>query len=113
MGQQISNKMHPAALPRRSCQHLSKSRLEAFVGVANDQPDPLQPTPNQAAEKLLPKGLFLAGTDLKTQDFPLSRLSDPNGPPMVLRTPPGFTASPTRERTEPIVFRCESSPPLR
>ena len=47
--------MGPAALPARALEDGRDGALQALVGIADDQPDPGQPTRNQGAQELVPE----------------------------------------------------------
>ena len=60
MRQRIAHEVHPAALPS-GLQNLGRSRLQALMGIGDQQAHPAQPTAHQAAQELRPERLGLAG----------------------------------------------------
>jgi hypothetical protein len=62
-----AHKMHPAALPGGR-QHLRDRRLDALVGVGNDQLHPAQAAPGQFAQEAGPERLSLRRADIEAED---------------------------------------------
>jgi hypothetical protein len=58
---------------RQRCQsgvhHLGDGRLDAFVGVGDDQLHPAQAAPGEPPQEPGPEGLRLGGADLHAQDL--------------------------------------------
>ncbi len=66
MGQHVAHEVNAAALPG-GVQDLGDGRLDALMGIRDDQLDATQAAPGQLAQELGPEGLGLRGADLHAQ----------------------------------------------
>jgi hypothetical protein len=71
MGEGIALEVDTAPLPG-GAEHLGDGRLDALVGVADDQLDPAQAAPRQLAQELRPDRLGLGCADLQAQNLATS-----------------------------------------
>ena len=66
MGQGVAHEVDAAALPGGG-EHLGDGRLDALVGVGDDQLDAAQAAPGELAQEVGPEGLGLGGADLHAE----------------------------------------------
>ncbi len=66
MGQDVAHEVDAAPLPCRA-QHLGDGRLDAFMGIGDDELDAAQAAAGQLAQELRPDRLGLRGADLHAQ----------------------------------------------
>ncbi|ESY44940.1 hypothetical protein X745_31785 [Mesorhizobium sp. LNJC374B00] len=66
MGQHVPHEVDAAPLPCRA-QHLGGGRLDAFMGIGDDELDAAQATAGQLAQELRPDRLGLRRADLHAQ----------------------------------------------
>ena len=90
MGQGVPHEVDPAALPG-SAEHLGGGRLEALVGIRDDQLDAAQAPPRQGTQEVGPEGLGLRR---------------PDGQSRTSRRPSLFTATATIAATETMRPPC-------
>jgi hypothetical protein len=64
MGQHIAHEVHPTALPG-GAEDLLHGRLDAFMGIGDDQLDAAQAAPGELAQEGGPEGLGFRRADLK------------------------------------------------
>jgi len=64
-GVQVAHEMHPAALPRRTCELLGHSRFQTGMGIGDDQMHPGQAAGAQQGQELAPE--ILTTTSPKIQ----------------------------------------------
>jgi hypothetical protein len=66
MGQHVAHEVDAAALPG-GVEHLGDGRLDALMGVGDDQLDAAQAAPGELAQEGGPEGLGLRRADLHAQ----------------------------------------------
>ena len=66
MGERVADDVNPAALPGRVHQ-LGDGRLDALMGVGDDELDAAQAAPSELAQELGPERLGLGGADVHAQ----------------------------------------------
>src|SRR5271154_5587963 len=66
MGEGVAHGVNPAALPG-GVDQLGDRRLDALVGIGDDQLDAAQAPPSQLAQELGPEGLGLRGADVHAE----------------------------------------------
>jgi hypothetical protein len=69
VAEQVAEEVDGAALPG-AAKHLRDRRLQAGVGVADAQPDAVQPTSPQAAQELAPEALGLGLANVQADHLP-------------------------------------------
>ena len=68
VGEGVSHEVNAAALPG-GAEHLGRRRLEALVGVGDDQLDAPEPAAGQGAQELGPEGFRLGRADGEPEDL--------------------------------------------